>query len=100
MIWPMRCSFSHLAALDLEEIADYIARDNPRRALSFVRELQERCAKIASFPEAARLRPELAEKIRLVPYGRYVICYTVQPGAVRIERIVAGGRNLPDLFEN
>jgi toxin ParE1/3/4 len=96
----MRCIFSTLAELDLEEIADYIARDNPRRALSFVRELRERCAKIASFPEAARLRPELAEGIRLVPHGRYAICYTVHPGAVRIERIVAGGRNLPDLFEN
>jgi len=96
----MPCSFSPLAEIDLEEIADYIARDNPRRALSFVRELRERCEKIAAFPEAARLRPELAKGIRLVAYGRYAICYTVQPGEVRIERIVAGGRNLPDLFEN
>jgi toxin ParE1/3/4 len=96
----MKCSFSPLAEIDLEEIADYIARDNPRRALSFVCELRERCVKITSFPEAARLRPELAEDIRLVPYGRYSICYTVQPGEVRIERIVPGGRNLPDLFEN
>ena len=62
----MPCSFSPLAEIDLEEIADYIARDNPRRALSFVRELRERCEKIAAFPEAARLRPELAEGIRLV----------------------------------
>ncbi|MBV5274125.1 MAG: type II toxin-antitoxin system RelE/ParE family toxin, partial [Lamprocystis purpurea] len=55
---------------DLEEIADYIARDNPRRALSFVRELRDRCKKIASFPNAARLRPELGEGVRTVSYGR------------------------------
>lgn len=95
----MRCKLSRLADSDLEEIADYIARDNPRRALSFVRELRDRCKKIASFPNAARLRPELGEGIRTVAYGRYVICYTVQPGEVRIERIVQGGRNLPDLFD-
>ncbi len=55
----MRCSFSPMAELDLEEIADFIALDNPRRALSFVRELRERCQKIAWFPEAIQLRPEL-----------------------------------------
>ena len=48
-----------MAELDLEEIADFIALDNPRRALSFVRELRERCQKIAWFPEAIQLRPEL-----------------------------------------
>lgn len=94
-----QCVFSPLAERDLEEIADYIARDNPRRALSFVRELRERCQQIAAFPEAARLRPELTEGIRLVPHGRYAICYRAQPGVIRIERIVQGGRNLPGLFE-
>ena len=87
-----------MAELDLEEIADFIALDNPRRALSFVRELRERCQKITWFPEAIQLRPLLGEGIRLVPYGHYVICYTLQPGEVRIERIIAGERNLPDLF--
>ena len=48
----MRCSFSPMAELDLEEIADFIARDNPRRALSFIRELRERGLKITWFPEA------------------------------------------------
>ncbi|MBK5963225.1 plasmid stabilization protein [Thiocystis minor] len=96
----MRCTFSPLAVTDLEEIADYIARDNPRRALSFIRELRERCERLVSFPEVARLRPEISESIRLVPYGRYVVCYRLQPGEIRIERIVQGGRNLPDLFEH
>jgi len=96
----MRCSFSPMAELDLEEIADFIARDNPRRALSFIRELRERCQKITWFPEAIQLRPALGEGIRLVPYGRYVICYTIRSGEVRIERILAGERNLPDLLGN
>jgi len=36
----MPCIFSPLAASDLEEIGDYIAQDNPHRALTFVREIR------------------------------------------------------------
>jgi len=43
----MRCVFSALAEADLEEIADYIARDKPRRALSFIGEIRERCQGLA-----------------------------------------------------
>jgi plasmid stabilization system protein ParE len=37
---------------DLEQIGDYIALDNPHRALSFVRELRERCVGLAKLPFA------------------------------------------------
>jgi len=90
----MRCLFSTLAELDLEEIADYIARDNPRRALSFIGEIRERCQKIVAFPAAAPRRDEFGEGIRVVPFGRYLIFYTVEPDAVRIERILSGSRLL------
>lgn len=95
----MLCFFSELAASDLEEIGDYIARDNPHRALTFVREIRERCEKIVSFPEAAQLHPEYGEGVRMTTHGRYLIFYTVRPEQVRIERILAGCRNLPDVFE-
>jgi toxin ParE1/3/4 len=39
----MRVEFSALAESHLEAIADYIALDNSRRALSFVRELRAQC---------------------------------------------------------
>lgn len=95
-----RCVFSPQAERDLEEIADYIAADNPSRALSFIRELSERCQNLVSFPEAAPLRPDLGANIRLVPYKRYAIFYTVQADAVRIERILGGGRNPSDIFKS
>jgi toxin ParE1/3/4 len=96
---PRRCLFSVVAARDLEDIGDYIARDNPERALSFVRKIQEQCRKITAYPEAAPLRPELGEGIRMVPFGRYLIFYTVHDDHVRIERILHGSRNILDLFE-
>lgn len=36
----MRLLFAPLAEQDLESIADYIAADNPRRAVSFIEELR------------------------------------------------------------
>ena len=90
----MQCSFSPLAELDLEEIADYIARDKPRRALSFIGEIRERCRNIVTFPEAAPLREEFGIDIRVVPFGRYLIFYTAHPDTVRIERILSGFRLL------
>jgi len=50
----MRARFTPLAEADLEATGDYIARDNPQRALSFVRDLRERCVRIAELPRAAR----------------------------------------------
>ena len=90
----MQCVFSKLAEFDLEDIADYIARDKPRRALSFIGEIRERCLNIANFPEAAPLREEFGGGVRVAPFGRYLIFYTVHPDTVRIERILSSYRHL------
>jgi len=95
----MKCEISPLAESDLEEIGDYIARDNPARAVSFVREIRERCIKIADDPKAAPLRHELGEGIRMVVFGRYLIFYSADFESVRIERILHGARNIPVLFD-
>ncbi len=94
----MQCVFSAIAERDLEEIADYIARDNPRRALSYMGEIRARCQNLVAFPEAAPLREEFGAGVRVVPFGRYLIFYTAYPGVVRIERILPGMRNLMDFF--
>jgi toxin ParE1/3/4 len=39
----MLLSITPLAAQDLEEIGDYIAQDNPSRAVEFVTELHAHC---------------------------------------------------------
>ncbi len=38
--------FTPLADTDLEEIGDYIAQDNPARALAFIQEIRAQCLKI------------------------------------------------------
>jgi toxin ParE1/3/4 len=94
----MRCAFTPVAEADLEAIGDYIARDNPHRAMTFIRELRQRCGQIADMPRAAPLRPELGGGVRVVPFGRYLICYAERDDQVVIERIIHGATSLRDLF--
>jgi plasmid stabilization system protein ParE len=42
---------------DLEAIGDFIAEDNPERAIGFIRELREKCLGLAEFPERFPLVP-------------------------------------------
>ncbi|KAG0181181.1 hypothetical protein DFQ28_002543, partial [Apophysomyces sp. BC1034] len=74
------------AEAELEAIGDYIARDNPVRALSFVRELRDKCPSLADMPLAFPLVPRYeAHGVRHRVSGHYQIFYRVvgQP----IERI-------------
>jgi multiple sugar transport system ATP-binding protein len=68
-----RCVFSRLAKADIEAIGDHIANDNPKRALSFVRERRDCCRAVVDYPRAAPLRPELGRGVRMVVFGDYVV---------------------------
>ena len=83
---------------DLEDIADFIAQDSPRHALRVLRLLRAKMKEIARQPELYRLRPEIGKDARLAVVGQYVILFRIRQGAVRIERVVHGGRDLPPLL--
>ena len=94
----MRIELSSFIESDLEEIADYIALDNPGRALSFIHEMRAKFRLIAQNPMLYRLRPEIGEEARLAVMGNYVILFHIVGRVVRIERVVYGGRDLADLL--
>lgn len=91
----MRLLFSPLASIDLEEIGDHIAQDNPHRALSFIEGLRAQCAKIGRAPLGYRARPELGAGIRSCTYGNYVILYRPEAADVLIIRVLHGAMDLP-----
>lgn len=90
----MRLLITPLAAQDLEEIGDYIAQDNPRRAVSFINQIKAQCHKICLNPEGYRRRPELSEKLRSCAFGRHVIFFESNPKQVLIVRVLHGARDL------
>jgi toxin ParE1/3/4 len=95
----MRLELSSFVEGDLDIIADYIAQDNPTRALSFLREISGKILAVGQNPLLYRLRPEIGEGARMAVVGRYVILFRAMSEGVRIERVVYGGRDLLALFD-
>jgi len=52
----MRVELSSFIESDLEAIADYIAQDNPMRAVSFIREIREELRLVGQDPLLYQLR--------------------------------------------
>lgn len=87
----------HLSAeaeYDLETIGDYIARDNPARALSFLQELRSKCMGLADMPERFPLVPRYeATGVRRRGHGDYLIFYRIETAKVIIIHILHGAQN-------
>jgi plasmid stabilization system protein ParE len=95
----MRVTFSRFVETDLKAIADFIALDNPTRALTFIHEIRDEIQRIGRNPRVYRPRPEIGKDARLAVTGHYVILFRITAKAVRIERVVYGGRDLPTLLQ-
>ncbi len=71
--------FSQQALDDLRTIARYIARDNPRAAMTWVAKLRAQAELAAFFPRAGRIVPELGdESVREVFVRTYRIIYEIK----------------------
>lgn len=90
----MKVTFSPAAETDLIDIAMFIAQDNPKRALTFVDELEGKCNALGGAPGTGTPRPALGERIRMLPHGRYLIFYREVGKGLRIERIMHGSRDM------
>ncbi|MDP2761117.1 MAG: type II toxin-antitoxin system RelE/ParE family toxin [Sideroxyarcus sp.] len=94
----VRLDFSILARKDLLDIARYIARDNPQNARNFVIDLRQQCALLSKQPGLGVARIDLAEGLRMLPYGRYLIFFSATEFGILVERVLHSARNLSPLF--
>jgi toxin ParE1/3/4 len=83
--------FGPSAESDLERIADHIALDNAKRALSIVSELRQSCEQLATFSERFQTVPRYEKKeIRRRVHGNYLIFYRVNVNTIDIVHILHG----------
>jgi addiction module RelE/StbE family toxin len=94
--------FTRFAKADLEEIGDYIARDNPQRALSFVQELRAAARGLAECPRAFPVIARYERHgVRRRPFGNYLIFYRIEADQLVILRILHGAWDYePFLFRD
>jgi toxin ParE1/3/4 len=91
-------AFTPDAQVDLLDIAETIARDNPERAASYVAELLDRTAQIAWQPTLYRLRPEWGNAVRSARFGPYLILFEMSEEGVTILRYLHGRRDIGSLM--
>ncbi len=97
----MKLFFTDPAKIDLREISFWIARENPRRALSFARELKMSCRNILEFPKAHPVvgRYQLSNLRRKV-HGNYLIFYIETETQIQIIHILHGARDVEELLSS
>jgi toxin ParE1/3/4 len=95
----MKLRFSSEARKDLIAIGDYIARDSPLRASTFVKELVKACVELSSAPlRCPIVRRYEAKGIRRRVYGNYQIFYQVIGEQVFVIRVLDGARDYDALL--
>jgi toxin ParE1/3/4 len=96
----MEVFVSPVAEADLEEIGDYIAQDNPSRAVTFIDEIRSRFEAIGRNPLVYAERPEVDPGVRACVHGSYVIFFYVTDTVIEIARVLHGARNIARLFQS
>ena len=90
----MKLTVSAEATKDLESISDWISKDNPVRARSFVRELLQSCSKILEYPHGHPIVGRFkADQVRRKVFGSYLIFYMIIEQTVEITHIMHGSRD-------
>ncbi len=90
----MKVILTPAAQADLEDIADYIAVDSPRRALSYVRERRKAAESLGDFPEAYPLLPRYEQYgVRRRPHGNYLIFYEIVRDVVFFTHVLNGAQD-------
>lgn len=93
-----RLTFARGARVDLQEIHDYIAADNPDAAERVVCAIESRCRSIVDMPNSGRKREELKPGLRSVREGNFIILYLGTEDGVYIVRIIHSKRDIEPLL--
>jgi toxin ParE1/3/4 len=83
---------------DLRDIAAYIARDNPNRAISYVAALNQQIRTAAERPYSFPSHDEWRVGLRSALHGQYHIIFEIIDEMVVILRVVHGARDIGSLF--
>ena len=89
------------AERDLISILDWIARDNPRRAVDFVEHIEKRLTKLETHPYIGSVprHPRLREYgYRVLVIDKYLAFYVVRGKTVTLHRVIHGSRHYKDLL--
>ncbi|WP_428391712.1 type II toxin-antitoxin system RelE/ParE family toxin [Lichenicoccus sp.] len=87
-------TYSGSAEADLDDIFDFIAADNPRRARTYIEEIRQACRHLCHTPLIGTERADLRPGLLIRPLSRRVIvAYELPPDELLVLRAFTAGRD-------
>jgi toxin ParE1/3/4 len=91
--------FTPAANADLTSIGNWIAKDNPRRAASFLIELRNACRTIGDAPKGSVVvQRYLDHDVRRKTFREYLIFYRIKNNQIEILHVMHGSRDYSSLI--
>ena len=91
-------SFSDEAIKDINDICEYVARQNSKSASQLFDAIRKKCKLVANFPNMGKNYSRLAPNLRGFVVEDYIIFYYPREDGIDIARVVSGYRDLEFLF--
>lgn len=95
----MRYVLSLRARRDIDEIWDFIARDNPDAATRFTARLGENLGLLTRAPLMGRSAESLGQGFRRLAVGNYLVLYRTTEDHIEILRVLHGARDIESLLD-
>ena len=92
---PFRIRYLPTAENDLDDIFDYIMRDNPSAAVSLLEKFDHSISQLAINPKIGVVpKDDRLKKLgyRMLIVGKYLVFYVIKANTVQIRRIIHGAR--------
>jgi toxin ParE1/3/4 len=83
---------------DLDDIHDFIARDDPEQAVRFLLKILELLSLLANNPAMGSSRQDIQKEMRAFPHDSYVIYYIPDEVGVEIIRVLHSARDTAVIF--
>src|SRR5687767_15517656 len=93
--------WTEVAAADLDEVAEYIARDSRYYAAAFVREVRDAARSLAQLAQRGHVVPEFGDlAVREIFIKKYRLIYEVVGDTVYVIGFIHGARDLLAIWES
>jgi toxin ParE1/3/4 len=95
----MRTVWTEPASRDLEEIADYIAKDNPAAAGRVIRAIETPVRRLSQFPNSGRPGHRAGTREVVIPRSPHIVPYRIRGAKVEILAVFHGARDWTKTFD-
>ena len=89
--------FTALASSDLQEIYDFISKDNPKVATDYLSIIKKHCELLAANPKLGVKREEYCGLYKF-PIDNYLIFYRPSKLSIEVIRVLHGSRDIESIL--